>query len=92
MTPKSLLTDPRCVSDIEDFGPESSFKRVIGDCSECLVDGDKVRKLILCTGKVYYDLISQRESIRSNVDPADVCFFFFFHSFFFVLNIYFFQI
>merc|ERR1712137_931780 len=37
MTPKSLLTDPRCVSDIEDFGPDSSFKRIYPDNSENLV-------------------------------------------------------
>ena len=73
MTPKSLLTDTRCVSDIEEFGPDSSFHRVYADTSSHMVADDKVRKLLLCTGKVYYDLEKERESRRESNNGKDVC-------------------
>merc|ERR1712137_578767 len=71
MTPKSLLTDTRCVSDIEEFGPDSSFHRVYADTSSHMVADDKVRKLLLCTGKVYYDLEKERESRRESNNGKD---------------------
>jgi 2-oxoglutarate dehydrogenase E1 component len=60
LSPKSLLKAPYCVSDIEDFGPGKRVLNVIPDELPDLVDGDKVRKVIFCTGKVYYDLIKGR--------------------------------
>jgi len=59
MTPKSLLRAKRAVSTLADMGPESSFHRCLDD-----LDGapdDRVRRLILCSGKVYYDLLEARE-------------------------------
>lgn len=51
-TPKSLLRHPDCVSPIKDF-TEGSFQEIIDDSS---VNAKDVKRLILCTGKVYYDL------------------------------------
>jgi 2-oxoglutarate dehydrogenase E1 component len=59
MTPKSLLRDKRCVSRLEDFGPGSSFHRVLYD-DELPSDPSEARQLVLCTGKVYYDLYAAR--------------------------------
>merc|ERR1712137_1314629 len=64
MTPKSLLSDPRCVSNMDEFDSKSQFHRLYVDKSEHLVADDKVRKVVLCTGKVYYDLAKERERLR----------------------------
>ena len=60
MTPKSLLRHKLCVSSLAEFGPETSFRRVIKDDWKGLGDAKKVRKVVLCTGKVYYDLHQAR--------------------------------
>jgi 2-oxoglutarate dehydrogenase E1 component len=59
MTPKSLLRHKLCVSALKDFGPGSSFHRVLPE-AEALVPDDKVRRVVLCSGKVYYDLLADR--------------------------------
>jgi 2-oxoglutarate dehydrogenase E1 component len=59
MTPKSLLRHKLCVSKIEDFGPGTVFHRVLVDEGK-LVDGAKVKRVVLCQGKVYYDLAQHR--------------------------------
>ncbi len=68
MTPKSLLRHPRCKSPLAEFGPESSFQRWYHDDAERLPGGpvklvkdNKIRRVILCSGKVYYDLLEDRE-------------------------------
>ncbi len=60
MTPKSLLRHKACVSDIKEFGPGSSFHRVIHDEGK-LVANSKVKRVVLCAGKVYYDLAAARD-------------------------------
>jgi 2-oxoglutarate dehydrogenase E1 component len=60
MTPKSLLRHKRAVSKLEEFGPGTSFNRVLPDCGE-LVAPAKVKRVVLCTGKIYYDLLAARE-------------------------------
>ncbi len=62
MTPKSLLTHPECVSDIEDFGEDTVFQEVIDDTSEHRGKEERINRLIFCSGKVYYDLIDFRRS------------------------------
>jgi 2-oxoglutarate dehydrogenase E1 component len=57
MTPKSLLRHRRCVSDISEF-TDGGFRNVI---DADIADVDKVRRVILCTGKVYYDLLAGLE-------------------------------
>src|SRR6266851_2247610 len=59
MTPKSLLRHKECVSTLADFGPGTSFKRILADTDQ-LTDDTKVRRVILCSGKVYFDLVAER--------------------------------
>jgi len=59
MTPKSLLRHKECVSELTDFGPGSSFHRVYWDQAKLVADS-KVKRVVLCSGKVYYDLIAER--------------------------------
>ena len=61
MTPKSLLRHKLAVSPLEDFGPGSSFHRVLPE-AEGLVPGDRVRRVVLCSGKVYFDLLADRQA------------------------------
>jgi 2-oxoglutarate dehydrogenase E1 component len=57
MTPKSLLRHPKVISAVTDF-VEGSFQEVLDDsCDPALVD-----RVLLCSGKVYYDLLAQREA------------------------------
>ncbi len=70
MTPKSLLRHKKAVSTLADLGPNSSFHRLIWDDAERkkddktkLVRDDKIRRVILCSGKVYYDLYEERERL-----------------------------
>ena len=57
-TPKSLLRHPRCVSSLEEF-ERGGFKEIIDDES---VDPEKVTRLVFCSGKIYYDLLTEKES------------------------------
>jgi 2-oxoglutarate dehydrogenase E1 component len=66
MTPKSLLRHKRAVSSLAEFGSETSFHRVLLDDAETggeikLVADNKIRRVVLCSGKVYYDLLEERE-------------------------------
>ncbi|MBW2464624.1 MAG: 2-oxoglutarate dehydrogenase E1 component, partial [Deltaproteobacteria bacterium] len=56
MSPKSLLRSPKARSTLSDLA-EGSFMRIIGDET---TDPDKTRRVILCSGKVYYDLVDAR--------------------------------
>ncbi|MDH5558139.1 MAG: 2-oxoglutarate dehydrogenase E1 component, partial [Alphaproteobacteria bacterium] len=60
MTPKSLLRHKQCVSKLDDFMEGSSFHRVMQDDVAPCKDGD-VRRVVMCSGKVYYDLLEARE-------------------------------
>jgi 2-oxoglutarate dehydrogenase E1 component len=66
MTPKSLLRHRRCVSTLADMGPGTSFRRVLTETTpgigvELGSVNEKVRRVVLCSGKVYYDLLAERE-------------------------------
>ena len=68
MTPKSLLRHKKCVSTLEEMGPGSSFHRVLWDDAEYLpgstvklVADSKIKRVIMCSGKVYFDLLEERE-------------------------------
>jgi 2-oxoglutarate dehydrogenase E1 component len=70
MTPKSLLRHKRAVSSLVELGPDSCFHRLLWDDAETpgvpkttikLAADDKIRRVVLCTGKVYYDLLEDRE-------------------------------
>jgi 2-oxoglutarate dehydrogenase E1 component len=58
-TPKSLLRHKRAVSSLSAMGEGTSFHRCLDDLAPC--DPQKIRRLVLCTGKVYYDLLEARE-------------------------------
>ncbi|MCS6878908.1 MAG: 2-oxoglutarate dehydrogenase E1 component [Geminicoccaceae bacterium] len=59
-TPKSLLRHKRCVSSLAEMGPGTSFHRVMWETPPSEADR-AVERVILCTGKVYYDLLAARE-------------------------------
>lgn len=61
MTPKSLLRHKLAQSSIDMFAEGSSFHRVLWDDDrDQLVKDDKIKRVVLCTGKVYYDLLQER--------------------------------
>jgi 2-oxoglutarate dehydrogenase E1 component len=70
LTPKSLLRHKGCVSTLDYFLTGSSFHRVLWDES-AKVTGDKVKRVVLCTGKVYYDLVAEAQA-RNLQDVAVV--------------------
>lgn len=61
MTPKSLLRHKLCVSKFEDFAEGSSFHRILWDHDrEELAKPEDIKRVVLCSGKVYYDLLQER--------------------------------
>jgi 2-oxoglutarate dehydrogenase E1 component len=68
MTPKSLLRHKRAVSRLDEMATGTSFHRVLWDDAQMLPDekiklvsDEKIRRVVLCSGKVYYDLYEERE-------------------------------
>jgi len=68
MSPKSLLRHKKCVSPLEDFDADSTFHRILWDhndpgygTADTLVADEKIHRVVLCTGKVYFDLFAERE-------------------------------
>jgi 2-oxoglutarate dehydrogenase E1 component len=68
MTPKSLLRHKRAVSKLDEMTNGTSFHRILWDDAQYLpnekiklVSDDKIRRVVLCSGKVYYDLYEERE-------------------------------
>ncbi|MDA7714270.1 2-oxoglutarate dehydrogenase E1 component [Candidatus Pelagibacter sp.] len=72
MTPKSLLRNKYCVSNLEDFNKENSFHRILWDHAVDpktngfirLRKASEVKKVIMCSGKVYFDLLDAREKLK----------------------------
>ena len=72
MTPKSLLRHKYCVSNLNDFGKKNSFHRVMWDHAIDpkskgfikLKKPNKIKKVILCSGKIYFDLLEAREKLK----------------------------
>jgi 2-oxoglutarate dehydrogenase E1 component len=68
MTPKSLLRNKKAVSKLSDFATGSSFHRVLWDDAQhglsdtVLAADDKIRRVVICSGKVYFDLLEQRDA------------------------------
>ncbi len=68
MTPKSMLRNRRAVSNLAAFGPDTSFHRLLWDHAEThkgektkLAKDDRIRRVVISSGKVYYDLYEERE-------------------------------
>ena len=64
MTPKSLLRHKACVSDLADMGPGTTFHRLL-DERDTEVRHGKVKRIVLCSGKVYYDLAAARDAAKA---------------------------
>ena len=62
MTPKSLLRHPKVVSPLEDLA-NGSFQQILDDPT---ADPAKVERLVLCTGKLYYDLLAKKEELNDD--------------------------
>ena len=68
MTPKSLLRHKLAVSSLSEFSDGSHFQTVIAELDEIAAPTD-VKRVVLCSGKVYYDLLAERRS-RGTTDVA----------------------
>ena len=74
MSPKSLLRHKLCVSTFEEMGPGSEFHRLLWDDAQYspeisqikLAADSKIKRVIICSGKVYYDLFEEREKNGRN--------------------------
>ncbi len=74
MTPKSLLRHKRAVSNLEDLGPGTSFHRIMVDGAEAgcdvggiqLVQDEEIKRVVICSGKVYFDLVDARAKAGRN--------------------------
>ncbi len=66
-TPKSLLRHPKAVSKMSDM-VSGGFREIISDTAN--LDSNRVSKVLLCSGKVYYDLIAARE--QRNIDDVAI--------------------
>jgi 2-oxoglutarate dehydrogenase E1 component len=75
MTPKSLLRHKRAVSTLAEMSGESAFHRLLWDDAQSgvagtdlvrLVKDSKIRRVVMCSGKVYYDLLEEREKRGTN--------------------------
>ena len=74
MTPKSLLRHKKCVSNIEDFNKKNSFHRILLDHADVdkksglikLTKDKNIKKVILCSGKIYFDLLQEREKLKKD--------------------------
>jgi 2-oxoglutarate dehydrogenase E1 component len=62
MTPKSLLRHPEVVSNIDEFA-NGQFQRVLPETSATITP-EKVKKVLFCSGKIYYELRKQREALK----------------------------
>ena len=72
MTPKSLLRNKYCISNIEDFSKQNSFHRIMWDHAIDpkskgfikIKNKNEIKKVILCSGKIYFDLLAARENLK----------------------------
>ena len=66
MTPKSLLRHKHCVSSLMDMASGTAFQRVIGETAPHLVEDRKIRRAVICSGKLYYELLEARAERKIN--------------------------
>jgi 2-oxoglutarate dehydrogenase E1 component len=66
-TPKSMLRHPRCKSSIEDIGEGTKFLEIMDD-NKVIVE--KVKRVLFCSGKIYYDLLAYQE--ENNIDDIAI--------------------
>jgi 2-oxoglutarate dehydrogenase E1 component len=70
MSPKSLLRHPECISGYDEFKSGSKFQEVI-DEAELKTKSADIKKVLLCSGKVYYDLLAYRREL--NINDVAIC-------------------
>ncbi len=73
MTPKSLLRHKNCVSKLDEFTSKKTFHRILNDDAYLensglirLKKNAEIKKVVMCSGKIYYDLIQARETNKNN--------------------------
>tara|TARA_Y100000591_G_scaffold176697_2_gene152620 strand:+ start:2 stop:2335 length:2334 start_codon:yes stop_codon:yes gene_type:complete len=73
MTPKSLLRHKSCISNLEDFSKKNSFHRILEDHALDEKNGfirlkksKEIKKVIICSGKIYFDLLAAREKTKKD--------------------------
>lgn len=66
MSPKKLLKHKLCRSNIEEFDEGTSFKRLLPETEKNLVSDNNIKRVIFCSGQVYYDLYETRQ--QRNID------------------------
>jgi len=73
MTPKSLLRHKMCVSELSEFTTKNTFHRVLDDDAYTknsklieLQNDRNIKKVVMCSGKIYYDLIETRENFKND--------------------------
>mgnify|MGYP006221495037 FL=1 len=73
MTPKSLLRHKSCVSNLDDFSKKNSFHRILEDHALnnkngfiSLKKSGSIEKVIICSGKIYFDLLEAREKAKND--------------------------
>lgn len=66
MTPKSLLRNKMCVSKLADMAENSSFLSVIPETSATMADDKRIRRVVVCSGKIYCDLLAARDERKIN--------------------------
>ena len=73
MTPKSLLRHKKCISNLNEFTTKSTFHRILEDDAYSknaklikLKQDSKIKKVVMCSGKIYYDLIEERENAKND--------------------------
>ncbi|XP_009950829.1 PREDICTED: 2-oxoglutarate dehydrogenase, mitochondrial-like, partial [Leptosomus discolor] len=69
-TPKSLLRHPEARSNFDDMLPGTHFLRIIPDSGPAAQSPEQVKRVLFCTGKVYYDLTRERKARQMEADVA----------------------
>jgi 2-oxoglutarate dehydrogenase E1 component len=64
MSPKSLLRHPECVSPLEAFGAGTNFQEVIDDVNVTDKEAKGIKRVLFCTGKIYYDLAQRKKELK----------------------------
>lgn len=64
MTPKALLRLPAAQSSFDEMLPGTSFVRAYKETGPATANAENVKKIIFCSGKVYYDLVNERKTLN----------------------------
>jgi len=65
VTPKNLLREKKCTSSLADMGEHTKFKRVYREVDPAIFENpDKVRRVVFCSGKIFYELMEEREKLK----------------------------